>query len=332
MASAQPINLQYTTIKNPLPPFIYEKLKNFSAGANLYRPQPEELISKLAIKYNLPKEMIFLTAGNDEAIQIFALAYGENAYVFTPTYVVYADVEELGGKLTHIPAIRGTEYIVPTQTIKAASLIYLANPNNPSGVTPKEKVMDLVKNNTQAIVAVDEAYAGFANLSVIDRVKEHQNMAVFRSFSKDYGMAGNRIAFIVAHPHVIAKVKNKTQWANTSYLSVGAAVAALDNEDYFANMREDINHRRDTFIEFLKQQGFKVFPSKINAVLLKFESEEIGRQFAEFLNSQNIIVSLGNGASNIGLDESFVRIAIGNAEQMQTVQEAIETYRKEKTR
>src|SRR3990172_12638439 len=93
------INLQYTTIKTPLPDFIYEGLKHYSAGANTYRPQPPELIEKLAKKHHVPREMVYLTAGTDETIQIFALAYGSNAYVFTPTYSVYKDVEEFCGKL-----------------------------------------------------------------------------------------------------------------------------------------------------------------------------------------------------------------------------------------
>src|SRR3989344_7453532 len=115
--TTSPINLQYTTIKDPLPDFIYENLTSYSKGANLYRPQPQELVEKLAAKHNLPKEMIYLTAGIDEAIQMFAHAYGQNAYVFTPTYVVYSDVEEFGGKLTRIFSIKGSEYVVSTDKI-----------------------------------------------------------------------------------------------------------------------------------------------------------------------------------------------------------------------
>ena len=92
--NTESINLQYTTIKDPLPDFIYRGLAEYSKGANLYRPQPEILIEKLSKKLNVPKEMLYLTAGIDEAIQMFAKAYGKNAFVFTPTYTVYADVEE----------------------------------------------------------------------------------------------------------------------------------------------------------------------------------------------------------------------------------------------
>ena len=320
------INLQYTTIKVPLPDFIYEGLSSFSRSANVYHPQPIELIEKIAKKHNLPKEMIYLTAGIDEGIQMFAKAYGQNAFVFTPTYVVYSDVEEFGGKLTRLYSIENSEFKVKTDIIPDSTLIFLANPNNPSGITSKENVMDLVKNNPQAKVVIDEAYGEFADLSVIDQVQKYPQMIVLRSFSKAYGMAGNRVGYIVAHPEVINVVKNKTQWTNVSYLSVGAAMIALDNEDYFKKVRDDISTRRDEFMDFLKQKGYSILPSKINAILFKFNTEEDGTKFVDYLVKNNFIVSHGNGNSNIGLDKSFVRIAVGNKEQMQALKEAIEKY------
>lgn len=322
------INLQYTTIKDPLPEFIYEDLGNYSAGANIYHPQPQELIEKLAKKHNLPVGMIYLTAGIDEAIQIFAKTYGSNTFAFTPSYAVYADVKEFGGKLTKIPSVEASEYKINTKEIDEASLIYLANPNNPSGFTPKVKVIELVENNKKAIVCVDEAYGEFApELSVIDQVKKYKHLAVFRSFSKDYGMAGNRIGYFIAHPEVLNVVKNKTQWANVSYLSVGAATIALDHESYFLKMREDIHKRRKDFMDFLDKRGLRYFPSRINAVLLKFKSKEKGTEFANFLKSNNFVISHSNGNSNIGLDESHVRISIGNEKQMKTLKETIKEYR-----
>lgn len=320
------INLQYTTIKDPLPDFIYEGLSSFSKSANAYHPQPVKLIEKIAEKHNLPKDMIYLTAGIDEGIQMFAKAYGQNAFVFTPTYVVYSDVEEFGGKLTRLYSIENSEFKVKTDVIPDSTLIFLANPNNPSGITSKEDVMTLVKNNPQAKVVIDEAYGEFADLSVIDQVQKYPQMIVLRSFSKAYGMAGNRVGYIVAHPEVINVVKNKTQWTNVSYLSVGAAMIALDHEDYFKGVRDDISARRDEFMEFLKQKGYSILPSKINAILFKFNAEEEGAKFADYLIKNNFIVSHGNGNSNIGLDKSFVRIAVGNKEQMSKLKDVVEKY------
>lgn len=320
------INLQYTTLKEPLPDFIYQGLREYCKDANLYHPQPPELIEKLAKKHNLASETIYLTAGVDEAIQMFALSFGQNAYAFTPTYVVYSDVEEFGGKLTQLNSIQDTKFAISTDEIVGATLIFLANPNNPCGFTSKEKIMELVKNNPRAIVVVDEAYAEFADLSIIDQTKNYSNLVVLRSFSKSYSLAGARVGFIVAAPEVIAKVQNKSQWCNVSYLSVGAAICAFDHEDYFEKIRNEIGQKREGFIAFLKKTGFLVFTSKINAVLIKFDSMEEAARLVNYLGKNNIIVSHGNGKSNIGLDDSFVRIAIGSQLQMSTVQKVINKY------
>ncbi|MBL7159748.1 histidinol-phosphate aminotransferase family protein [Candidatus Microgenomates bacterium] len=323
------INLQYTTIKKPLPNFIYQDLKEFSQKANLYRPQPLELIEKLSQKHKLPKEMFYLVAGCDEALQMFIITYGKKTVVFTPTYTVYSDVEVFGGKLNKVYSIIDDEYQINPQKYKQANLIILANPNNPSGYTEKEKVIKLIKNNNHAIVVIDEAYGEFApELSVINLVKKYKNLAVLRSFSKDYGMAGNRVGYIIANNKLINSIKDKTQWSNISYLSVGAAISALNHEKYFIKIREDIHTQREKFISFLKEAGFTVLPSKINAVLIKFNTEREAVNLIDFLKKHHIVVSHGNGASNIGLDLSFVRIAIGTLEQMTQVTQAINEFKK----
>ncbi len=320
------INLQYTTFSELLPDFIYEDLRDFSKHANGYRPQPETLLEKLAEKYNLPKEMIYLTVGADEAIQMFALAYGQRAFIFTPTYVVYSDMYEFTATVTQRYSLVDNTYSISPDPIHDATLIYLANPNNPFGYTDKETVLQLVKNNPQAIVVVDEVYAEFADLSVLQEVKNYPNLVVLRSFSKSYGMAGNRIGFIVAKPEIIAKVRTKTQWSNVSYLSVGAAMSALEHEDYFVNLRKAICDRRDEFANFLKKNGLVVLPSRINAVLLRFRTENDGSHFAQFLNENDFVVSHGNGNSNVGLNKSFVRISIGTEEEMKKVKRVISSY------
>lgn len=321
------INLQYTTIKTPLPDFIYEGLKAYSSAANIYQPQPTVLIEKIAQKYSLPKDMIYLTAGIDEALQMFTHAYGTHIYIFTPTYIVHHDGELFGKPLTKINCIDANNtYSVPIKSYEDASLILIANPNNPSGFTSKENVMKLVELNPNAMVVVDEAYGAFADLAVDNEVMSHKNMAVLRSFSKDYGMAGNRVGYIIAHQEVLLKVGVYTTWANISYLSVGAAVIALDHDDYFTKIRQDINKRRDEFLKFLTNQKYSVLPSLINAVVIKFSSEDNAAKFVSHLSQNSIVVSHGNGHSNVGLDNTYVRISIGTEAQMKEVQKVITTF------
>lgn len=320
------INLQYTALTDPLPDFIYEGLKEYSRNANGYRPQPIVLIERLAKKFNHNKESIYLTAGADEAIQMLAMEFGKKAFIFTPTYVVYNDMTDFYANVARLPSLQDNTYQIATNRIHDATLIYLANPNNPFGFTTKEKILELVENNPRTIIVVDEVYAEFADLSVMEYVNHYSNLVVLRSFSISYAMAGNRIGYMVANPEVIQKVKSKTQRANVSYLAVGAAMVALDHESYFQEQIEAVKKRRDTFEKFLIQKGLSVLPSMMNALLIQFASEEKGTQFATYLAQNKIVISHGNGNSNVGLDASFVRISIGNEKEMEMVKIIIDKH------
>lgn len=320
------IHLQYTTLTTPLPNFIYESLQTFSKDANSYHPQPQELVTKIAAKHSIPSDMIYLTAGADEAIYLFGLAFGKNVYAFTPTYITYDEIRNVGANVQFINALVENDYQIQTEKISEATLIFVANPNNPFGTTSKEKIIRLIENNPQAVVVIDEVYAEFADLSIIDLTSTYSSLAVIRSFAKSYGMAGNRVAYVVANTSILEKIKIKTQWASLSYLSAGAALTAMDHTDYFIELINGVSQRREEFQNLLKKTGFIVLPTSINAALIKFSTEKEGTRFVEFLNDNNFVVSHGNGGSNIGLDKSFVRIAIGTEDEMSQLQEIISKF------
>src|SRR5260221_218061 len=208
-----------------------------------------------------------------------------------------------------------------------ATLIFIANPNNPFGFTAKEIIIEIIENNSHAIVVVDEVYAEFADLSVIELTKKYKNLAVIRSFSKSFGMAGNRIGVVIANPEIIKKIKSKTQWASLSYLSAGAAITAIDHEDYFIKLIHDVSERRESFQNFLKANKYFILPTKINAALIKFNNADEDNNFFNYLTQNDFIVSHGNGESNVGLDKSFVRISIGSKEEMELLQEVISNFK-----
>lgn len=318
-----PINLQYTTIKIPLPEFIYDEVKEFVLNSNTYQPQPKALKDRLIDRHGIKEDQIWITAGCDEAIQMFIHSLGKTATVFTPTYIVYADTELFGGRLDREYSFKDNNYSIEPKRY-STDLIFLANPNNPFGNTSKENIIKLIELNSESTIIIDEAYGEFGELeSSIDLVKKYKNLAVIRSFSKDFAMAGARIGYVVADASLILKIKDHTQWANISYASVGMALAALNHEDYFINLRKEIRERREDFKKFLIEKQYNVLSSNINALLIKFNSDIAAKDFLDKLNKNNIVVSFGNGNSNIGLDETFVRISIGSTEQMEKVKEVL---------
>ncbi len=327
MDETKKISLYYTVLNVPLPGFIYDGLRDFSKDANTYRPQPQVLIDRLAERCNVPSNMIYLTAGADEAIQMLALAYGASTYYFTPTYIGYQNAADFGATIHPVSALHHGEYVISSASIDDATLIYLANPNNPFGFTPKDKVVELIKHNPHAIVVVDEVYESFApDLSVMSELSENHHLVILRSFSKGFGMAGNRIGYVIASPHIIDKIKRKSQLSSVSYLSVGAALAALDHEPYFKAAIDEVRQTRDEFTAFLKSKGHEVLPSLINAALIKFPSTKLATDFAHHLTDDNFVVRHGGDGRNAGLGMNFVRIAIGTQEEMRLAAAVIDRY------
>jgi histidinol-phosphate aminotransferase len=319
MRSMSVIDLRFTTLNQHLPDFIYQKLADYSAKSNSYHHQPDELRSLIAQKHGLGIDSVALSAGTDQAILLLSTLYGQHGHIFTPTYISYTDIKRVGGDLTEHYSLDAGVYSVSASTIDGASLIFIANPNNPAGITDRHTILELVKNNPRAKVVVDEAYGDLAGESVIQDVSNHTNLIVLRSFSKGYALAGFRIGYIIAQPKVLEDMVLESTWFNVAYTSVGAAVAALEHEDYFAEIRASVVTGRQQFEAYLVGAGYNIVPSSINAVLLKFDSEEAATSFVDSLKAKEIQVNQGNGASNTGLDESFVRMSIGTSDQMAAV-------------
>src|SRR6185437_6610970 len=160
------IDLGFTSVKQPLPDFIHRELLSYVIQSNSYHHQPDELRGVLAKKHGVSTEDIFLTAGADQAIMLLCALYGKSTHIFTPTYISYTDTEKLGGSLTEHYSLKGDVYDISAAGIEGASLVFLANPNNPAGLTSRHQVLELVRANPHTIVVVDETYADFANESV----------------------------------------------------------------------------------------------------------------------------------------------------------------------
>ncbi|HEX9804747.1 MAG TPA: aminotransferase class I/II-fold pyridoxal phosphate-dependent enzyme, partial [Candidatus Dojkabacteria bacterium] len=214
------INLQFSTQQYKVPESFGKYLHEYLKKANTYHTQPQELIKKISEKYGINSKNLFLTAGADEAILAISNEFGEKTHIFTPTYVEYTNAERFGYKVIRENSFNNGSYEIDTNQ-KNASLIFLANPGNPIGETSREKIIDLIENNQQAIVVIDEVYHEYSpNLTVIDLIEKYDNLIVLRSFSKSFGMAGIRLGFAVSQEKNLKRIADKVQWANVSYLSV----------------------------------------------------------------------------------------------------------------
>lgn len=320
------IDLRYSAIQYDVPEFIYKDLCKFCKESNLYHPQPVELIKKISRIHTLSMGNIFISAGSDEAILIMGREYGKNIVIFPPTYKEYTNKVFPNGKVRKITSLKGDQYEIKPKTYKNCSLIFIANPNNPFGYTDPSVLIQLIKLNPKSIVVVDETYAEFTKISIINQVKNFNNLVVLRSFSKDFGMAGIRLGYVIAKAKIIHALISQAQVTNTSYLSVGAGISALNNKRYFHSLRTDVINERESLFQFLKLNNFRVINSKINTIVLKFKSINECKKLSIFLKHRNILTSIGNGKSIVGLDDTYLRLVVGNSFQMKIVKNIIKRY------
>jgi histidinol-phosphate aminotransferase len=156
----------------------------------------------------------------------------------------------------------------------SGGLIYLCNPNNPTGaVTPKQDIAWLVENMPSASVAlIDEAYIHFGDTpaleSALRHVREGRNVVVTRTFSKIYGMAGLRAGFACAPAGLIARM---APFRNNviSIVAVRAVLAAIaDAPDFLPKRRDATIKLRNELCEWLRERGVEPIESHANFVMM----------------------------------------------------------------
>jgi histidinol-phosphate aminotransferase len=205
----------------------------------------EELAEKIAKKHGVDRRCVVVTAGSREGLKSSALTYaGKDKEVIAclPTYRALLDYAVLqGGKLRAIDLTEDLNYDlmgIEKQINSNTGLVFLCNPNNPTGtLLDGKKVMDFCKRTSQkTMVFADEVYYDYIDQpnypSMIQLIKENYNIIVARTFSKIHGLAGIRVGYLIAPPNIAGKIRNNLQ-ATTNIIGAWSAMAALEDEDFY---------------------------------------------------------------------------------------------------
>ena len=203
----------------PLPGIPQVPLAESFARLNEYpNGSYRELRAAAAAYAGVAPEQIVAGAGADELIAVCAktfLASGRRAAVFPPTYGLYRIASQLEGA------------VVVTEP-EAAGLIWVCNPNNPTGELRRpEEIAALARAHPEAAVVVDEAYWEFAGVTCVPLVSELPNLIVLRTLSKAFAFAALRVGYAVAAPEVAAELERRRPPASISAPAARIAAAAL---------------------------------------------------------------------------------------------------------
>jgi histidinol-phosphate aminotransferase len=175
----------------------------------------------------------------------------------------------------HMPLGHDLEAIAAAVT-PATKLVYVANPNNPTGTWFDAAALDrfLEAVPPDVIVVFDEAYAEMAvapdYASALGRLERHGNLVVTRTFSKAYGLAGLRTGYLIAAPGLVAVMERVRESFNVNGPALAASQAALGDTAHLAVSVERNARERERLARALQVRGLRVFPSQTNFLLVEF--------------------------------------------------------------
>lgn len=316
--------LKLNTNENPYPPSpkvveaVQAVLTQQADALRLY-PDPDATALKQAIakQQNIEVSQVFVGNGSDEVLaHIFKafllqdepILYPDITYSFYPVYSQF-----FGTKTKEIPLnenfeIEAKDYIQPNGGV------IITNPNAPTsiamGLPDIEKIL---KANPDRVVVIDEAYVDFGAESAVSLVNHYENLVVCQTTSKSRSLAGLRVGFAIAQPHLIAAleaVKNSFNSYPIDRFAIAAAVASFEDQTYFEEQCQKVISSREKLVDELTALGFKVLPSKANFIFASLSSHDAG-QLAQQLREQGIIVRYFNKPRI----NQFLRITVGTDEQ-----------------
>jgi histidinol-phosphate aminotransferase len=300
------------------------------AESNFYPDNDaNDLRVKLAERHQVKPEQIVLTAGSTSLLGVICrtlLAPGLEAVTSAGSFIVYPiATKAAGGRLIEVPM---REYGFDLDAVLAAinprtRLIFLANPNNPTGSLIEAGELDrfLERVPENVIVVVDEAYCDFAehfaNLRGVeyshafDYVHKGRNVVVLRTFSKAHGLAGLRVGYGVGPAELMAYFARLRTTFAVSILAQAAAMAALDDEAHILTTVRNNAEQAGVLIRGLADTGFSPLPTWANFIYC--DVGEDAHAVAKRLQERGIII---RSLAPWGLPQA-IRITIGKPEHNQ---------------
>ena len=246
----------------------------------------------------LPPEWILAGNGSDDILTIVTRALvgeGEVLRLPYPSYILYRTLAELqNARFEEVPFCN--DWTLPSAFAEASTqsggklkLVFLANPNSPTGtIIPPDVVLEIARKLPCPLL-VDEAYADFADSNCVSLVSQCEKIMVSRTLSKSYALAGLRFGFLVAQPQMIEQFVKVKDSYNCDALSIAAATAAIGDRAWLVENRGKIIATRERLFTNLRNLGFVGPASQANFLWCQHPAGN-SRQIYERLKERKILV------------------------------------------
>ncbi|GHF46225.1 MULTISPECIES: histidinol-phosphate transaminase [Streptomyces] len=334
-AAGGPVAYKLSSNENPYPP-LPGVLESALAAAGNFNRYPDMactgLMNELADRFGVPLSHIATGTGSVGVAQQLLQATsgpGDEVIYAWRSFEAYPIITQVSGATSvKVPLTDGDVHDLDAMAdaiTDRTRLIFVCNPNNPTGTVVRraelERFLDRVPSDV--LVVLDEAYKEFIrDAEVPDGIeiyRDRPNVAVLRTFSKAYGLAGLRVGFAVAHEPVAAALRKTAVPFGVSQLAQDAAVASLRAEDELLGRVGSLVAERSRVSAELVRQGWTVPESHANFVWLRLGERTL--DFAAACERAGVVVRPFAGEG--------VRVSIGEDEGNDLFLKAAEAFRAE---
>ncbi len=318
--------IKLNTNENPYPPSpkAMEVLQSIGGESLRRYPDPfaREFCAAVSDALGVPADWVIVGNGSDDVLNVLIRSCGEGRerkIVYPmPTYVLYRTLAEMQpAEVVEVPY--GNDFKLPIEALVAANgaVTFIATPNSPSGHSvPLDDLRELARR-VSGVVAIDEAYADFAEYTAIDLVKEFDNVIVLRTMSKGYSLAGLRLGFGVANPALLAGLFKVKDSYNIDAVAIAVGTASMRDQAYKNDCAEKVKESRSKLAIDLKNLGFVPMESHGNFILATAPSDAETLYLG--LKERGILVRY---FKQPGLADKL-RITVGTPEQNELLLEAL---------
>lgn len=330
------LNLANNELVHPIIISLWQKFKDLMSGDEVsHYPYYQFLINQLADFFNLDPSQVLVSAGSDDAIKMITflmIAQQKKLIIQIPNYHSYtyyaqlinANIQEIFHHPDNVDLF--IKALMERMKNSNPSLVVLTNPNGISGISFNlnqiREVLELGKAKYH-IVVLDEAFVDFSHMEHISLLSEFDNLIIIHSFSKNFGLAGLRIAATFSSPQIINYLWRWNGPNPISSLSLLFLQYCLQNKDKIQQAQSDIKRSREWFIKELirHKPRWKVYPSHGNFVLVDTQNKSNSETVCQLLKEKKIIV---RNLSSLPGYESCFRTTLAPIEVLKTVMRVLE--------
>src|SRR3954451_22239797 len=310
--------------ENPLgaSPMALDAIRNSLSALHMYPAAGEELRRVLAEKYEVKPDNVIVGSGSDSIMANIVRTFlcdDDEVLTTESAFIGFQVLAKSRGVAYRTVPYDNWRYDLPALAAaitERTKIIYLANPNNPTGTIFTRQQFDAFYRHVpeRVLIILDEAYFEYAkdNPRYPDSMHyRYDNVITLRTFSKVYGLAGARIGYGFAHEELIRNLLKVKLPFEPSTPAQAAGIAALGDHEFLHRSLELNARGLRLLTEGLKDLGMTVVPSQANFVMTVLRSEEEAMRIFEDLLSQGVVV---RQLKAFGLP-NCVRISTGTDEQ-----------------